>query len=306
MRIAFFGSDVFAAPSLRALAAAGHEIVVTITNPARPRGRSGAPQPTPIKELAGELGSPMFQPAGRPLEEGASRIAAAGAELGVVVAYGQFLGRSVRKAPSLGYCINLHASLLPRWRGAAPVAAAIKAGDSVTGITIQRVARRMDAGPILLAREEPIDSNATRGALRDRLSEMGAEALVEAVAAIKAGEAVFTPQDEERATHAPLLTKSDGALDLTRPADELDRVVRAFHPWPGAFLPLAKGKLQVLRAVPVPGNAPPGTVLGGGELTIATGAGALDLLEVKPAGKKTMRGAAFANGRRLEPGGLLT
>ncbi len=309
MRIAFLGSDAFAVPSLRALADAGHEVARVVTNPDRRRGRSKTLLPTPVKELALELGAPVEQPEGRPGAEVAQRIAGSGAELGVVVAYGQFLGRAMRRAPARGFSINLHASLLPRWRGAAPVAAAIRAGDAVTGVSVQRVERRMDAGPVLLAREEPIRPDDTREGLRERLAELGAQALVDAVARIERGEAVFTPQDEAQATYAPILGKEDGRVELAAPAAELDRTIRAFHPWPGAFLELGGkvGRLQLLRARPVEGageDAAPGTILATTDvgLVVQAGAGALELLEVKPAGKRAMSGAAFARGRRLAAG----
>ena len=309
MRIAFFGSDDFAVPSLRALAAAGHELGLVVTNPDRRRGRSSELLATPVKELALELGAPVVQPEGRPGDELATRLREAGLELGVVVAYGQFLTRAVRSAPGLGYSINLHGSLLPRWRGAAPVAAAIRAGDPVTGVSVQKVARRMDGGPVLARREEEVQPHDTRGALRERLSELGAELLVEAVAAISAGEARFEAQDEAQATYAGLLSKSDGLLDLSRPAVELERVVRACHPWPVAAVELGGARLQVLKAAVATGmtGAAPGTVVSVSDqgLWIETGHGALDLVEVRPTGKRAMSGAAYARGRRLATGEAL-
>jgi len=308
MRIAFFGSDAFSVPGLRALEAAGHEVALVVTNPDRPRGRSGKPRPTPVKEEAERIGCALLQPEGKPGAAVAERIEGLGCELSVVVAYGQIIGRRVRRAAGLGYAINLHASLLPRWRGAAPVAAAILAGDAVTGVSVQKLWAKMDAGSVLLAREAPIGPETTRGALRNALSALGAEALPEAVGRIAGGEAEFSPQDEARATYAPLLQKADGRLDLARPAPELDRRVRAFTPWPGAFCALDTGRLGVLRAAPLAGpprEAPgPGTVLavGADGLDVATGEGALRLVEVKPAGKRAMRALDYANGRRLRPG----
>ncbi|MGE0708417.1 MAG: methionyl-tRNA formyltransferase [Planctomycetota bacterium] len=314
MRLVFFGSDVFALPALEALVAAGHELALAVTNPDRRRGRSKALLPTPIKETALRLGAPVEQPEERPGRALAARIAEVGAELGVVVAYGQFLTKRVREAPSLGYSINLHGSLLPRWRGAAPVAAALLAGDPVTGVSVQRVEQRMDAGPLLLSREEVVRPDDDRGALRDRLSQLGAELLVEAVAAIARGEAAFVAQDEALATLAPKLSKEDGQLDLAGDAARLAREVRAFTPWPGAFLTLAGGeRVQVVRALALetPSEGPsegtaPGTVLALDKeresLRVAAGSGALELLTLKPVGKRDMSGLAFANGRRLKPG----
>lgn len=306
MRIAFMGSDAFAVPALRAIAGAGHEVVLVITNPDRRRGRSKQLLPTPVKELAEELGVAVHQPE-KLRRADAARITESGADLGVVVAYGQFLGRRVREAPNLGYSINLHGSLLPRWRGAAPVAAAILAGDAVSGVSIQRVEKEMDAGPLLLSREEPIGPDDTRGALRERLSEIGASLVVEALTRIDGGAATFTPQDEARVTLAPKLSKEDGLLDPARPAAELDRIVRGCAPWPTAYLELEAGKLQVLRARPTSGDGAPGSVLALSDegVLLAVADGALDLLEVKPPGKRAMSGRAFANGRRLKPGATL-
>lgn len=308
MRLAFFGSDPFSVPSLTALLEAGHEVVLVVSNPDRPRGRSGAPQPTPVTAAAQAAGIAVLTPEGRPDEACAAALRAAGVELAVVVAYGQFLPRVVREAPARGFAINVHASLLPRWRGASPDAAAILAGDERTGVTIQRLVAKMDAGPVLCARETAIDPRETRGALRERLGLLGAALLVEeALPSIAAGTAVAVEQDPAQVTFAPLLTKQDGRLELSRPADELARRVRACAPWPGAFLELsAGGRLQVLAASSSPtGDAGPvGRVLGvtGDTLHVACGAGALVLTEVKPDGKKAMSGAAWANGRRLRSG----
>ncbi len=309
MRIAFLGSDAFAVPSLEAAVAAGHEVTLVVTNPDRPKGRSGAPQPTPVKEAALRLGLPVYQPEGKLGADAAARIGESGAELGVVVAFGQFLGRRVREAPSRGYSINVHASLLPRWRGAAPDFAAILAGDAETGVSIQKVDAALDAGDVLLSAATPIGDDEPRGALRARLGGLGAELLVRALAAIEAGTATFTPQDPAAVTHQGIVKKEDGRLDLTRPAAELARRVRACDPWPTGTLDLADGPLQVLRARGVAGEGAPATVLdvgaGDGSVTLATGEGALALVEVKPAGKRAMAGAAWARGRRLKAGDRL-
>ncbi|MCA8925282.1 MAG: methionyl-tRNA formyltransferase, partial [Planctomycetes bacterium] len=294
MRIAFFGSDGFSVPSLEAAAAAGHEVALVVTNPDRPRGRSGTPQPTPVKALAVERGWPVFQPDGRPGEAGAARLREAGVELSVVVAYGQFLGREVRRAPSLGYAINVHASLLPRWRGAAPDAHAILAGDAITGVTVQKLLAKMDAGPVLAARETPIGPEETKGELRERLAHLGAGLLVDALRAIEGGAPAFLEQDPAGVTFAPLIQKTDGALELGAEAAALERRVRAMLPWPVAYLDLPSGRVQVLRARVHPEAAgAPGEVLALEEGPwIATGAGALELVEVKPAGKRAMPGSA--------------
>jgi methionyl-tRNA formyltransferase len=309
MRFAFFGSDVFALPTLVALAEAGHEPVCVLTNPDRRRGRSKTLHPTPIKEEALRREVPVIQPAGRPGREEAEAIAASGAELGVVVAYGQFLTKRVRQAASLGYSINLHGSLLPRWRGAAPVAYAIRAGDAVTGVSVQKVEKRMDAGDVFASRELAIGAEDTRGALRDRLSELGAELMVEVVNSIAAGAAQAVPQDEDQVTLATKLSKADSLLSLDASASELDRTIRAFTPWPGGRVDLEGGPLGLLRVRPLETSEaqPPGTILeiGAEGITVAVGQGALELLEVKPAGKRGMSGRAYANGRRLSAGDSL-
>lgn len=309
MRLVFFGSDGFAVPSLERAVAAGHEVALVITNPDRPKGRSGAPQPTPVKEAAVRLGVEVFQPEGKLGVEAAEKIAASGAELGVVVAFGQFLGKRVREAPSRGYSINVHGSLLPRWRGAAPDFGAVLAGDAETGVSIQKVDKVLDGGDVLLRATTPIGAEEGRGALRERLGLLGADLLVKALEQLAAGTARFEPQDEALATHQGIVKKEDGRLDLARPAVELERRVRACDPWPTGTLELADGPLQVLRARVVAGQGEPGTVLdpgaGEGGVTVATGEGALELVQVKPAGKRAMAGAAWARGRRLKAGDRL-
>jgi methionyl-tRNA formyltransferase len=313
MRLVFLGSDPFAVPPLEALIAAGHQVVLVVTNPDRPKGRSGAPQPTAVKEVALRHGIPCHQPEGKVGAETVEAIKASGAELGVVVAFGSFLVKTVREAPSLGFMINVHASLLPRWRGAAPDAYALLAGDAETGVTIQRVEKVLDGGPVVATRRTPIGPDETRGVLRPRLGQLGAELVVEAVASIAAGTARFVDQDvgpgDANVTHAPAYGKEFGQLDLTRPADELARRVRAANPWPMASLELKDGPMQVLAARPVEGSGAPGEVLrvgaGEGEVVVATGAGALALVEVKPAGKKAMAAAAWARGKHVAPGSRL-
>jgi methionyl-tRNA formyltransferase len=322
MRLVFFGSDAFAVPSLERVVAAGHEVALVITNPDRPKGRSGAPQPTPVKEAALRLGLEVLQPEGKLGDEAAGKIAASGAELGVVVAFGQFLTKRVREAPSRGFSINVHGSLLPRWRGAAPDFGAVLAGDAETGVSIQKVEKTLDGGDVLLRATTPIGADEGRGALRERLGLLGADLLVQALEQIAAGTARFEPQDAALVTHQGIVKKEDGRLDLSRPAVELERRVRACDPWPAATLELPSGPLQVLsaRATEVEQEGAPGAVLevapgtvlevqpGEGAVVVATGppgSGALHLAQVKPAGKRAMAGAAWARGRRLGPGDRL-
>ncbi len=307
MKLAFLGTPRFAVPSLRALVAAGHTVALVVTNPDRPQGRSREPVAPPVKDAALELGIPVHQPATVKGDARLERLRDEGIELGVVVAFGQFLPKPVRESPGRGFMINLHASLLPRWRGAAPIPAAIRAGDAVTGVSVQRIEKELDGGPVLASRDHLLESTDTRGSLEDKLSMVGAGLLVECVARIERGEAVFTPQDASSATHVGKIETEDAKLDLSRPAVELERLVRAMHPEPVAWIELPSGKLQVLRASLAGSASEPFRIerVAGDALVIGTAEGALALELVKPAGKREMTGAAFANGRRLRPGDTL-
>jgi methionyl-tRNA formyltransferase len=314
VKLAFFGTPAFAVPSLEGLVAAGHEIKLVVTNPDRPQGRSKAPIAPPVKEAALARGLALHQPAAvkgdRRLETLGKELAI---ELGVVVAYGQFLPKAVRESPRLGFMINLHASLLPRWRGAAPIASALRAGDSVTGVSIQRIEKELDAGPVLASREEPITATDTRATLEERLARIGADLLVDSVAKIARGWATFTPQDSARATHVGKIETPDAKIDILQPGIVLERLVRAMNPDPIAWLDLPSGRLQVLKASFVPfslGDSTddaPGTIAGveGEALLVRTGEGSLALEVVKPAGKREMSGAAYARGKRLGPGSTI-
>ena len=231
-------------PSLRALQAAGHEIVLVVTQPDRPAGRGMKLTQSPVKVAAAELGLPVFQP--EKIREAGSveRLRAQEPDLLVVVAYGQILSASVLSIPRLG-AINVHASLLPRWRGAAPVARAILAGDGQTGVTIMRMDEQLDHGPVLAVRATPIGEHEDAPALTARLADIGAELLVETLANFDAPQAV--DQDHERATVAAKLRREEGELDWGIGPDEIDRRVRGLQPWPGATLPTARGRVKVLR-----------------------------------------------------------
>lgn len=309
MRIVFLGTADIARPCLRALVSAGHEIAAVVTQPDRPRGRSGAPQPPPLKEEALELKlpGPILQPErlGRQTRE---KILALAPDAGVVVAYGQLLSREVLAVPRHGF-LNVHASLLPRWRGAAPVQRAIQAGDAETGVTIMRVIPRLDGGPILAQRSTPIGRHTTSESMLAHLGDLGAVALIETLVALENGTARETPQDEALVTYAQPIAKEEGLIDWSRPAAELDRKVRAFRPWPGAysFLHRAKGapvRVEVVTAgVGLSQNGkPPGTVLYGGAdgIGVACGdGGVLVLSQVKPAGKPIMLARDWVNGRGI-------
>jgi methionyl-tRNA formyltransferase len=306
LRLAFLGSPEFAVPTLRALHAAGHGIAAVYCQPPRPAGRGKRETRCAVHRVAEELGLPVRTPA-RLRRDAAEHAFFASLELdaAVVVAYGLLLPPAMLEAPRRG-CINVHASLLPRWRGAAPIHAAILAGDTETGVTIMRMDAGLDTGPILLARAVPIGPRATTPELHDTLAGLGAGMMLEALAA----DPPARPQPEEGATYAPKLSKADGKLDWTRGAAVLDREVRAFEPWPGSFFEHGGGAIRVLGAEPASGAvapapaAAPGTVLDGVP-TVACGTGALRLLRLQRPGRAPAAAAEFLRGFALPPGTVL-
>ena len=301
MRLGFLGSAGFAVPALRALHAAGHEVAAVYCQPARPAGRGQALRPCPVQAAAEELGLAVRSPARlRGVAAEHAAFAALGLEAAVVAAYGLILPAAMLAAPRRG-CLNIHASLLPRWRGAAPIQAAILAGDACSGVTIMQMDEGLDTGPILLAEAVPLGPRATAAWLHDELAARGAALVLRALAE----NPPKRPQPAEGACYAPKLRREDGALRWARPAAELDRQVRALNPWPGTFCHWDQTVLKVLEAEPVAGDLPadvaPGTVLDGA-LTIACGAGALRLLRVQLPGRAALPAAAFLRGQRLVPG----
>jgi methionyl-tRNA formyltransferase len=304
MRIVFMGSPTFAVPALERLRADGHTLPLVVTQPDRPAGRGQPLTAPPVKAAAARHGLPVLQPPS--LREPAAQAAliATRPELIVVVAFGQFLPGSIRSLPP-GGCLNIHASLLPRYRGAAPINWALIRGETETGVSIMRVEARMDAGPILLRQRCPIRPEDDAGSLHDRLASLGAAALAEALALLGRGEARWQPQDETAATTAPKLGDADCRLDLSEDVPTLVNRIRGLAPVPGAYLPGPDGRrLRVLRAGSAAGTGPRGAVLETTEaaLVVGTDGGALALLEVQPEGKRRMTGAEYARGRRLAPG----
>ena len=306
LRLAFLGTPDFAVPALRALAGAGHEIAAVYSQPPRPAGRGHKTRPSPVQALAEARGWPLRTP--RSLKDAAAQddFAALGLEAAVVVAYGLILPRAVLAVPRLG-CLNIHASLLPRWRGAAPIQRAILAGDKETGVSIMLMDEGLDTGPVLLAERVPIGPAATAAALHDDLAALGARLILEALQGLAEGRLAPRPQPAEGACYAAKLSRAESALDWRRPAAELERQVRAFCPWPGATAALA-GELpgetvKVLAAERVEGRAgaAPGTVLDAA-LTVACGTDALRLTRVQRAGKAAMAAADFLRGFSLAPG----
>ena len=301
------GSPEFAVPSLEALARA-YQVVGVVTQPDRPAGRGGRLRPPPVKVAAQALGVPVYQPESLRTAGAVERLAAWEPDVVVVAAFGQILPASVLDLPPYG-CLNVHASLLPRWRGAAPIAAAILAGDVVTGVTLMKMDEGMDTGPILAQRAEPIRPDDTTGSLAARLAQKGADLLLEILPLYLSGDLVPRPQPEEGVTYCRPLKKEDGRLDWTRPAVELERRVRAMIPWPGAFTTWEGRLLKILRAAPLAdweGTEPPGTVVPveGGAAVVA-GEGALALLEVQLAGRKPLPIDAFLRGQRTFLGAVL-
>lgn len=301
MRIIFMGSAELACPCLEALARLpSHEIVAVVTQPDKPKGRDLKLSPPPVKVTAEKLGLPVQQPAKMKDPAAQEALRALRPDLIAVVAYGQILPKAVLDLPSRG-CINVHTSLLPRWRGASPIQHAILAGDPETGVTTMYLNEKMDEGDIILQRPEPIRPDDTSGVLHDRLAKIGAELLVETVLLENPPR---RPQDHTLTTYAKKLAKEDGRVDWTKPAVEIERLVRAFNPWPGAHTFVGDLMLKILCSGFVPGvSAPPGTVLPG--FVVATGAGGLRILELQPAGKRRMSAEEFLRGHKIGAGLLL-
>jgi methionyl-tRNA formyltransferase len=306
-RIVFMGTPDFAVPALQALAR-DHQVAGVVTQPDRPAGRGRRLVAPPVKEAAQALGLELFQPATLRPPEAVERLRAWQPELVVVAAFGQILRPEVLAIPPHG-CLNIHASLLPRWRGAAPIPAAILAGDGRTGVTIMRMDEGLDTGPMLAQADWPIGLRDTAGSLTAALARLGASLLMEALPGWLAGAIAPRPQDEALATTCRTLHKEDGLLDWALPAAHLDRQVRACDPWPGAYTTWAGQRLRILRARPLPGGtagAEPGRVVDLAPGTaVATGEGLLELLEVQLAGKGAMDAHAFGQGRRDFAGSLL-
>jgi methionyl-tRNA formyltransferase len=295
-------------PSLARLLAGRHSVVAVVSQPDRPRGRGRKPSPSPVAETALAAGVPVLRPERVGAPDVADALRAHAPDLGVVVAFGQFLPKPIRELPRLGYLVNAHASVLPRHRGAAPIASAILAGDAETGISVMRVEREMDAGPVALVCRTPIGPEETRGELEPRLAELAADALAAALDAIAAGTARWTEQAAARATVAPKLGRADAALDFTADAESLARRVRALAPRPGAVATLAGEPLRLLGARAEAGAPPlpPGTLrVAGGALRIATGRGWLVPTRLQRAGGRALDTAEFLRGHPIPDGARL-
>ena len=297
MRLIFMGTPDFAVPALRALVAAGHEVAAVYSQPPRPAGRGQRERPSPVALCAAEFGLPVRHPASLRGAAEQADFAALSAEVAVVVAYGLILPQPVLDAPSAG-CLNIHASLLPRWRGAAPIQRAIMAGDAETGISIMAMEAGLDTGPVLLRQATQIGPEETAGDLQVRLARLGAEAIVAALSGL--GGLVPMPQPEAGVTYASKIDKAEARVDWTRPAREVDAAIRGLSPAPGAWCLAGEERLKLVRSRQVAGEGPPGTVLGGlGALTVACGSGAVEVTELQRAGKRPMPAAEALRGLAL-------
>jgi methionyl-tRNA formyltransferase len=298
VRVIFWGTPEFATPALRALVGEGFEVVGVVTRPDKPQGRSREIIPPPVKQIAIEEEIPVFQPKNAKDPELFAKLDELRPDISVVVAYGHLLPQKIIDLPRLG-TLNIHASLLPALRGAAPIQAAIRQGLTETGVTVMRVVPALDAGPIIMQAEAPILEDETYGELQVRLAELGALTLVEAMSLISLGKVKETPQDDSRATHVPKVTRESSRIDWKESAIEISRLIRASDPKPGAFTRTPKGDVKMFGPKVMDGiKGKPGEVLKvTGELVIACGLDALRISEVQPAGKSRMLAHAWARGR---------
>lgn len=306
LRLAFMGTPEFAAVGLRALIDAGHEIACVYSQPPRPAGRGHQMQRSPVHVLAEERGIPVRTPKSLRNAEAQADFTALDLDCAVVAAYGLILPQPILDAPRLG-CLNIHASLLPRWRGAAPIHRSLLAGDSETGVTIMRMDAGLDTGPMLLKGTVPITERMTAVELHDALAVLGADLIVKALDGVATGSLTPVPQPEEGVTYAAKLTREDGRLDWSRSAAETERQVRALNPWPGVWFDLGKERIKVLgaEAADNTSGAAPGTLLDG-RLTVACAEGAIRLTRVQRPGKAAVDGDAFLRGFQLPVGTVLT
>jgi methionyl-tRNA formyltransferase len=290
MRVIFMGPPEFSVPALEAVAAA-HQVVAVYTQPPRPAGRGKALRASPVQARAEALGLPVRHPVSLKPAEVQADFAALAADVAVVVAYGLILPQAVLDAPRHG-CLNIHASLLPRWRGAAPIHRAVMAGDDETGVCIMQMDAGLDTGAVLLCRATPIGAEETTGEVHDRLSALGAAAIVEALGRL--GDLTPVPQPQDGVTYAAKIDKAEARIDWTRPATEVDRLIRGLSPFPGAWCEMAGERVKLLASRVVPGDAAPGTILV--PLTIACGDGAVAITRAQRPGKRAMKADEFLRG----------
>jgi len=309
LRLVFFGTPAFAVPSLDALLESSHQVVGVVTQPDRPRGRGQRVSDAPIKMRAKAAGLTILQPERLRTSEFRDQLTALGAELGVVAAYGKILTDDVLATPPLGL-INVHASLLPKYRGAAPVHRAIIAGERETGVTIMRVVKALDAGPMLASTSRAIAEEATSEDVERDLASLGARLLVQTVDRLSSGPVTEVPQDDALATYAPRLTKSDGLIDWTQSARRIHDLIRGLHPWPLAFSFLGDRRIIIRRATLAsgPAGSEPGTVVevAANRLVVRSSDGGIAIAELQLEGKRPMSVAEFLAGHRIAPGDRFT
>jgi methionyl-tRNA formyltransferase len=302
MRIVFMGTPEFAVPTLTEIVSTGHDVVAVYTRAPKPAGRGQAERKSPVHLAAEGFGIPVFTPRSLKGEAEQQAFAAHDADLGVVVAYGLILPRPILDAPRLG-CLNLHGSLLPRWRGAAPIQRAVMAGDARTGVMVMQMDEGLDTGPIGLIEEMPIGPDMTAGELHDRMMLVGADLMGRALSALERDSLHFTPQSEEGVTYASKIDKAEARIDWTKPATEVHNLIRGLSPFPGAWFELTLNgnptRVKALRSTLAQGSGEPGTLLP--DLTIACGEGAVRLTTVQREGKGAMDSATFLRGAGALP-----
>jgi methionyl-tRNA formyltransferase len=303
MRLIFMGTPDFAVPTLLELAAAGHEIAAVYTRAAKPAGRGMELQVSPVEREARRLGLPVLTPTTLKTAEAEAAFRAHSADAALVVAYGLILPKAILEAPRLG-CFNVHASLLPRWRGAAPINRAIMAGDAESGVTIMQMDEGLDTGAMAIAERVPIQPDMTAGDLHDALARLGASLMLRAIAAAERGSLSLTPQPEVGVTTAAKIGKDETRIDWTKPWQQVHNHIRGLSPYPGAWFEIGGVRVKALRSTRGEGKGVPSTALDG-SLTIACGDGAVRLTQVQRAGRQPMGAEEFLRGTKVEPGARL-
>ncbi len=303
LRLAFMGSPDFAVPTLEAILAAGHTVACVYSQPPRPAGHGKELRPTPVHAAAARHGLPVRTPPNFKAQEDRDAFAALGLDVAVVVAYGLLLPRAILEAPRLG-CFNLHGSILPRWRGAAPIHRAVMAGDAVTGVQVMKMDVGLDTGPVMLTATTPISEDDTTGDVHDRLAQFGADLMVEGLARLEAGTAVLTEQAEQGVTYASKVSAEEARIDWRLPATEVAARIRGLSPFPGAWFEHQGQRIKVLHARADEGSGPPGAVIDD-MLKVACGSGAVRLTRLQRAGKGQMTAGEFQRGAGIARGETL-
>ncbi|QFJ53662.1 methionyl-tRNA formyltransferase [Pseudobutyrivibrio xylanivorans] len=303
MKVVFMGTPDFAVETLKAIYEAGHEVILAVSQPDKPKGRSGKLQPTPVKEFAMEHDIPVFQPVKIRAEEAVEELRKYEADVFVVAAFGQILPKVILDMPRLG-CVNVHGSLLPKYRGAAPIQWAVINGEKVSGNTTMLMGPGLDDGDMLLKSEIELVADETGGSLFDRLAIDGGKLAVKTIEALDRGEITPVPQDESQATHVGMISKDMGNIDWTKPAIEIERLIRGLNPWPSAFSFIDGKQMKFWKANVVEKSGEPGTIIDVNKnvFTVACGAGALEVEELQLEGKKRMAAGDFLRGYQLEAG----